>query len=54
MGIFYSMMNYFKSFYTTQPPQLQLNETKILVSANKLIHTLRYKQIQIQKEAKNI
>lgn len=52
MGLFYSMMSYFKSFYGTQP--LQLNETKIVVSANKLIHTLKLKQLQVQKEAKSL
>jgi catechol-2,3-dioxygenase len=52
MGLFYSMMSYFKSFYGTQP--LQLNETKIVLSANKLIHTLKLKQLQVQKEAKSL
>ena len=52
MGLFYSMMSYFKSFYATQP--LQLNETKIVLSANKLIHTLKLKQLQVQKEAKSL
>jgi hypothetical protein len=49
MGLFYSTLSYLKSFYSTPPPVIPLNETKINVSANKLIHTLRHKQIKIQK-----
>lgn len=48
MGLFYSTISYLKSFYSTPPPVIPLNETKIMLSANKLIHTLRYKQIKIQ------
>lgn len=54
MGLFYSWVSYFKSFYSSPLPNFALSETKITLSANKLIHTLRYKQMQIQKEAKNL
>lgn len=48
MGMLHSMMKYIKSFYPQQQVP-QLSETKISISAGKLIHTLRYKQIKVQK-----
>lgn len=52
MGLFYSVMSYFKSFYPAQT--LQLSEVKIATSAKKLTHTLRHKQSQMQKETRNL
>lgn len=47
MGLIQSMVSYVKSFYSTQT--IPLKEAKIILSVTKMIHTLKVKQINIQK-----
>lgn len=51
MGIIYTTYSYIASF-TGKKSDIVLTETKINVSANKLIHHLKLRELNLQKKTK--
>lgn len=53
MGLFYSTYTYLASFYQSHD-KVDLTETKIKLSATKLIHYLKLQQATLQDKTKKI